>query len=387
MTGANARAGRLAIFAPVYCAGRVGVDLVTEHLVAGLAADWDVWFYSWTPLSCVVPGVRQRLLPGYLRSYMARLVWQNLFLPDLMQRDGIEVVLATFSELPVRLQVPAIAVVHDLTPLRVPESSPWRHRLFFGLSIRLLQRAHALITVSEFTKADVRRAGWYPNTPIYAIPNGTDFARAAEAGNRAASARPHCQGPGTATDESPYVLYVGGYSPHKNVSMLISSFAELSQEFPHRLILVGAGSESARSNLRRRASQAGIAGRVEVCGPVPEHELVTLYRGCGLFVYPSRYEGFGLPVLEAMACGAPVLTGNVTAMPEVGGDAARYFAPDCRDDLTAAMRTILSDRALRERMGAQGRRRATLFTWERTVAAYSRVIREVLSRVPARARD
>jgi glycosyltransferase involved in cell wall biosynthesis len=211
------------------------------------------------------------------------------------------------------------------------------------------------------------------------IYNGTDFPSVGGEETPSAQTARTPQS-GELVGRQPFILYVGGFLAHKNVPTLLASFQELASALPHHLVLVGGGSESERKKLGPLAARLGIAERVHVYHGIPARELVALYRSCDLFVYPSRYEGFGLPVLEAMACGAPVLCSSATAMPEVGGDAVRYFSPDSRDELTAGMRAVLIDRGLREQLVARGLERAARFTWKRTVAAYSRVIREVLSR-------
>ncbi|NJK59547.1 MAG: glycosyltransferase family 4 protein [Oscillatoriales cyanobacterium SM2_1_8] len=175
--------------------------------------------------------------------------------------------------------------------------------------------------------------------------------------------------------EQPYFLYVGGRGVHKNFDRLVQAFARLSQTHPDlQLCVVGAPPHGEEL---RKIQAAGVGDRVWCPGAVPDEHLAKLYRHAIAFVYPSLYEGFGIPPLEAMICDTPVIASQVSSIPEVAGEAAFYFDPNSVDELYDQMKFVLEHPAARERKIAQGRHQAAKFSWEQTVAqtmaAYQRL--------------
>ena len=165
----------------------------------------------------------------------------------------------------------------------------------------------------------------------------------------------------------PYVLGVGNLQPRKNLLRLVEAFSRLKRNtgLPHQLVLVGRAKWK-ESDLFDAIRKAGVESHVLFPGYLPDEDLVTLYAHADMFVYPSLYEGFGLPVLEAMACGVPVVTSNVTSIPEVAGDAAVLVDPLDVAALTGAIGRVLSDEALRRALREKGPRRAAHFSWKQT---------------------
>jgi glycosyltransferase involved in cell wall biosynthesis len=164
---------------------------------------------------------------------------------------------------------------------------------------------------------------------------------------------------------SPYVLATGTLEPRKNLPRLISAFASLPEQArgARQLVLAGAPGWEADETF---ASVAAHTGLVRTLGYVPDAELPSLYRAAKIFCYPSLYEGFGIPVLEAMSCGTPVLTSARSSMPEVAGEAARYVDPYDREDIARGLAELLADRALTQRVVGLGLERARQFSWEKT---------------------
>ncbi len=266
--------------------------------------------------------------------------------------------------------IPTAVVVFDLVAF-VPGARPQsRAARIERATIRpALRRAGAVLCISEATRRDlVARhpavAGRTVVTPLAAAepfgPNG--------AGDDAVRARHGL--------ERPFVLAAGTLEPRKNLTRLLAAWASL-QAPTHELVLVGPpGWEFAEVVERARAQ------RVRLLGHVSDEELAALYRLCDVFCYPSLYEGFGLPVLEALRCGAAVVTSDVSSLPEVAGDAAVLADPLDAGAIAEALRGLLADPAERARRGAAGRRRAAAFSWERT----ARVTREALLTLPRDAR-
>lgn len=368
---------RVGFNASFYGARKVGVDVFIENLVRGLSRVFRMTVYTSEPAALAHPGITVRRIPGWTRNYRGRFLWVHTALPGLLARDRADVVLSPFVESPV-VRIPSVAVVHDLTPLLVPRSCPPGYTFLFWLSLRILRRATLIVTDSEHTRDDVGRAGLRLGAQVRTIPLGTSFGSLAEAVGREPGEPIRAQLTGRGLNPSrPFVLYVGGFPPHKRVPLLLSAFKQLCGEFAHQLVLVGFGTARFRQELAREIELNGLQDRVTVLEDVSDRELACLYMRCDAFVCPSEYEGFGLPVLEAMACGAPVVCSDAASLPEVAGDAAVYFSLNSRDGLVMVLRAVLSDPALRAALAVKGRMRAREFTWDRTAAAYAKLLFEL----------
>jgi glycosyltransferase involved in cell wall biosynthesis len=180
--------------------------------------------------------------------------------------------------------------------------------------------------------------------------------------------------------DGPYILHVGPCAPRKNVETLVDAFALLRQRrrLPHRLILAGR-EDANRRRVLERCARLGVADAVIAPGVVDDSRLADLYRGAACFVFPSLYEGFGMPVLEAMACGAPVITSAVTALPEVAGDAAHLLAdPQDAEELADALWRMLEDSAWRQQFIQRGLARARQFTWQAAAQKHLELYRGLL---------
>jgi alpha-1,3-rhamnosyl/mannosyltransferase len=183
----------------------------------------------------------------------------------------------------------------------------------------------------------------------------------------------------------PYVLSIGGIEPRKNLPRLVEAFGRLPADLDVGLVIAGGGvawNPEGRQGLEAaiRRLPPGRAGGVRRTGYVSERDKVALLTGAEVMAYPSLYEGFGLPVLEAMACGAPVLTANRSSLPEVAGDAARLVDPEDTEAITEGLRALLADDGGRERLGAAGMARAAGYRWEETARRTAEVLREVGAR-------
>jgi glycosyltransferase involved in cell wall biosynthesis len=267
------------------------------------------------------------------------------------------VCLATATYLmPARLRIPALATVHDLVPFHNDLGAP-RGSLAERVTLRLaVRRARTFLCVSEATRAELEEH--FPKTRgrTLVTPNAADerFNPHAEPGERARLRL-----------ERPYVLALGTIEPRKNLQRLIEAYLGLPEDLRARFDLCLAGPVGWKAgpimDTLRVHSQS-----VRQLGYVPDEDLPALYRGAALFAYPSLAEGFGLPVLEALACGTAVITSGVSSMPEVGGDAARYVNPRDTADIRAALAELLTDDAKRQELAARGPAQAARFSWRRT---------------------
>jgi glycosyltransferase involved in cell wall biosynthesis len=391
---------RIGFNASFYTGKPVGVDVFILNLARELARSWELYIYTSMPEAFATHDAILRPVPRFPRGQRQRLGWVWTRLPQHLKADRIDLLFSAFSELPLRTRVPAIAVVHDLTPLTLKGSSPWPHTLRFWLALHMLRNATALITDADFTRRELERRNWFKGKPIHVVQLGTSFHALAQElqsnlpkiGTLPFSPRKPVVSLFSWTDgiepsvlaclqNRKYLLYVGGFASHKNVRVLLEAFQELTREIPLQLVLVGWGPEDVFAELKTRITAMHLTERTTILSGLPDRTLAWLYSSCELFVCPSRLEGFGFPVLEAMACGAPVLCSNASSLPEVGGDAVMYFSPDSKDELTRAIRTLVADPGLRQELAQKGLRRSGLFTWERTAAAYSAVFRQVLDQV------
>jgi glycosyltransferase involved in cell wall biosynthesis len=261
--------------------------------------------------------------------------------------------------------------VHDLAFLRFPSLFPSTWRVLFRLGLRRAARsADAVIVPSGSTAADLERLTDLAADRIHVVPHGVTLPQIPV----------DPRGPlGGIEAPRPYVLFVGTLEPRKNLVRLVRAYrrAAASGEAPHALIL--AGPIGWNSEPLHRELRAPGAGRVILTGEVSAEDLDALYRGASAFVYPSLYEGFGLPVLEAMARGIPVIASSTSSLPEVAGDAAILVDPRSVEGLAEAIGRLLTDRAEAERLAAAGRARAESYSWERTARQTLAVYRGVIA--------
>lgn len=247
--------------------------------------------------------------------------------------------------------------LHDLIHLEVREERSSIKQGYYQCIVKpAVLNADVVFTVSEYSRQRIAEWSGIALAGIVCVGNGVD----SEVFNPRGLAWPHAR---------PYLLYVGNQKPHKNVEGLVQAFALSGLSADFDLFLTGDLSRAVAEIVAR----LGMLDRVRSLGLVPERDLPSLYRGAHAVIMPSRYEGFGLPVIEAMACGTPVLSSNRTSLPEVGGAAARYFDPDDRESFVEGLRS-LRDTGLLSELRARGLRRAGLFDWGRVAGRVMRGI-------------
>ena len=281
---------------------------------------------------------------------------------------------------PLRRAVPCLLTVHDVIPFTFREAMGWwRNRFLYRPAIRLACRLNDHITtVSRFSKQDICRKTGVPAAKITVVPNGlrTPHPFRAELWDSLRGRLGLDQG---------FILNSGGIHERKNTIRLLEAFSRLVREaaYPGKLVITGAVSGAPyQRRMKQRCDRAverlGLEGRVVFAGFVSEEELDHLMARADLFVYPSLYEGFGIPVLEAMQAGTPVVASNATAIPEVAEDAALLVDPTDVNALAGAMRRILENITLRQDLIRKGRLRAAGFSWEKTCSLYFEVYRRLI---------
>ncbi|HYM15192.1 MAG TPA: glycosyltransferase family 1 protein [Dehalococcoidia bacterium] len=314
-------------------------------------------------------------------SRPARLAWEQARLPGVLHRLGIDVLHSTHHTLPVRgVRCKRVVTVHDLTFLRMPQRYPAARRLYMQVLTRLAAHvADKIIVPSLAVRGDVTRLLGVPAARIAVV---YEAAGAGYAPLDRASAEAVARRYGIV---SPYVLSVGSLEPGKNRARLFRALRRLVDDgIDLRLAVVGQRAWSYESDLAL-LDELRLRDRVVVAGYVPQDDLPALYNAATAFAFPSLYEGFGLPLIEAMACGVPALTSNVSATAEVAGDAAVLVDPRSTDEIYGGLRRLLTDAALRVELSRRGRERAAGFSWRRaadeTHSVYARALSGALEPV------
>ncbi len=375
MTAAGPGGKVIGIDARLYAGDYTGIGTYTRALIDRLAAlDHRNRYLLFTDRRMESPAANFEVARIPVRQ---RVIWTHLCLPLDPRAWKLDLYHAVANhELPILLPGIFVLTVHDLIPLLYPETVPRRHRFLFGTFIRpAVRRAAAIITDCRLVKQSlVERFGLDP-ARIHPIPLACDpvFATPVPPEEVERVRRTYRLG-------ERCLLYVGALEPRKNIPSLIDAFTRVAArpEFGEwRLALAGGGGWG-RREVTRRAAAAGLAERIILPGFIAPRDLPALYRAADLFVYPSLYEGFGLPVLEAMAAGVPVLVSAPTALQEVAGPAGATFRLDDPGDLERQLTRLMGDAPLRASLAAAGLERAASFSWERcareTLAVYESVL-------------
>ena len=352
-----------------------GNEVYIRNLLQGFAAlDQSSEFIAY--LSKSLNGAEAAVPERFQRRYVSANSLKRLGI-DLSRRlsEDRPSLLHVQYTAPIACPAPIVVSVHDISFLEHPEYFPWFRALQLRCTVRrTIQRAARVITPSEFSRKRLLEA-YHPDpkkvavVPIAMSPTFRPVAR--EAAFRYVAEKYRIKWP--------FVLTVGDLQPRKNQIGLIRAFQELvleNPQLPHQLVMVGKKTWFA-DHVADAARDSRIADRIVFTGFVDDADLLQIYNACDMMVFPSFYEGFGLPILEAMACGRAVACSNTSSMPEVANAAAILFDPEKTVEITRAMRDVLLNGELRTRMERLGLHRASLFTWERTAQKTLEIYREV----------
>jgi len=299
-------------------------------------------------------------------------LWRNHYLPRQVRRQRATVVHFPWSGgVPAGLSDCAVVTtIHDVLPLEMPGGfkTPRDEERYRQDRQRDIDRTHILFTDSEYSKLQLQSNFVLRSEPIVNYFGPTlEWDGKGVAGGDVAS--------------SPYLLYLGGYDRRKGILELLEVYLELRRQGKlHCRLLLAGSSHYFSEELRRRITAGKESGDVRELGYVPDRELVNLLQGALALVYPSRYEGFGLPPLEAMHVGCPVITTSRTSIPEVCGDAALYIDPGDGREFGEALVAVENDAALRTRLREAGFRQARKFTWEKAAAIFLGEVRRFSAR-------
>jgi len=281
---------------------------------------------------------------------------------------------------PFKKKVPCVLTVHDVIPFTFREAMGFYRNLFmYKPGIRLACRLNNMIaTVSEFSRQDIHKKVGVPLDKIRFIPNGLREVNPKNAGLEKELKNKY--------NLDKFILNVGGIHDRKNIVRLVTAFSDLvkSHDYPGKLLITGSISgHHYKDRMKRMCDEAiantGMTDRVVFSGFVTEEELDSLFRIGDLLIYPSLYEGFGIPILEAMKLGLPVITSNVTGMPEVASDIADLIDPTDVSAITGAMADLLQDKDRKKEMIKRGIERAKTFTWEKVVESYLKLYADTIA--------
>jgi alpha-1,3-rhamnosyl/mannosyltransferase len=307
-----------------------------------------------------------------VRGLRRELGWLPVGLPRRARALGVDLLHCPSPLAPPRARVPVVVTVNDVMTFDRPEWFTRANVLQQRVVLRaVLRNAARVIVPSRFSAERVADVSGIPAERIAVIPYGVD--------DRFSPGEPDPEALARMGVEQPYVLTVGALQPRKNVEGVLTAFEGL--ETPHRLVVAG-GRGWRDDALVRRVESLG--DRAVLTGHVGDDELVALYRGADAFVFPSRYEGFGFPPLEAMACGTAVIASDRTSLPEITGGAVPAVDPDDPDALRAALERVLGDPAERAELAARGLARAREFSWRRCAEETVAVYADVQAVAPAR---
>ena len=357
----NSASLRIAIDAHALGRGQAGYESYLRCLIAELpAAAPEAEFLLYLARGAddrAFPGSAISAQPVLSASRARRLLWD---LPVQLWRDRPDVVHVQYAA-PFPCPVPVVATIHDLSFVDVPQFSTTAERLLLRAAVgRTARLARRVVTVSEFSKRRLMTVYGLPEDRVVVAPN-------------AAGPHFHPINPLRAINPMPYILMVGDLQPRKNHLGAIRAFAAFARH-GYRLRIAGRETPFA-AEIRREAAASGAGERIDFLGYVPDADLPALYRGAQCCLYPSFYEGFGLPVLEAMACGTPVVTSRGTALEEVADGAAILAEPSDPREIALAMEAAIERRSS---LSAAGLRRARMFSWTESARETVRAFREAL---------
>ncbi len=357
--------------------GRYLINLLKEWGVSDPNEQYHLFFsqkenlYPFLSQDCFT----HHVLNGKL-VWNAKTLWEQVYLPLYLARIPLDVYFSPHYFLPFWPSAPTVVAIFDISYTALPQEYPLSGRLKYHFcSSWSAKHCRAVITASEFTKDEIMKYYKIPASKIIVIPLGVETVF-----RPLVNSKPIEEVKSKYGFLGPFFLYIGTIFPRRNVPNLLKSFRTVIQKHSDcKLLLVGENHLIPKCDLIRLLAELGLSDHVIWHRYIPEQDLVPLYCGAQALVYPSSYEGFGLPVLEAMACGTPVITTRHSSLPEVAGEAGLYVDPYSLNDLTDAMIHILESNTLRAELRQKGLNQAGRFSWSRTARETMNVFRKIAS--------
>lgn len=312
-------------------------------------------------------GYNYRLIPDKLspvggsKGHLRRLIWTEWELPQIYQQEKASLLFSPVPEAPIRGKFPYIVMVHDLIPLRFPRLMSPLTPYFRYYIPRVVKNAEHIICNSVATAVDIQQFWGITPEKITPIHLGYDAQHFQPLENLPPS-------------DVSYFIYLGRHDPHKNLSRLITAFAKIANNCQEELWLVGPQDQRYTPQLRQQAIALNLGSRVKFIDYAPYADLPKLLNQATALVYPSLWEGFGLPVIEALACGTPVITSNLASLPEITQEAAILVNPYQIEEIAIAMELLATNEKQRSRLTELGLKQASQFSWAKTGEATARLL-------------
>ena len=317
----------------------------------------------------VVQKVPDFLKPKYgANAALARFMWCQTVFPSLLA-DRHDLLYSPTHHGIIRKGLPQIITIHDLLPIKFPSQYRLQHYYFVHVLPRLIASSTALVVDSQSTRQDVHESYDVPLDKIFVVYSAADRKFTPSQAESLDKVRDKYR-------LGDFILIVGASYPHKNIIRALEAFAKASSDLQNIQLVVVGGRPDYTDVLKQRAKELGIQ-EIKFLGYVSPSDLPTLYSAALVLLYPSLYEGFGLPPLEAMACGCPVIVCKTSSLPEVCGDAAYYIDPYDIAGMAEALLVVAKSSDVREGLRQRGLDRVKLFSWEATAQAICRVIESV----------
>lgn len=372
---------RIAIDATATSSQRAGQEGYTFNLIKGLVSVGNENNYFIFAKKEILDELNInkpnfRLIPCNIHSRPIRLLWELFVLPFHIKRYRIGILHSPHYIIPLlNFGWKSVVTIHDMTFFLYPGVHTFSKKLFFRWMISYsIKKADMVICVSESTKRDMMKLLNAPNGKLITVPEAADDIYMPV--NNLKSTEEIKQ---KYRITGKFILYVGVLEPRKNISALIKAFSQLLDKgFNYQLVIAGKKGWD-YNQIFEMVKNLKLEDKIIFTGYVPSEDLLFLYNAAKLFVYPSLYEGFGIPVLEAMCCGTPVITSNISSMPEVAGEGAILINPHSIEELRDAMIQCLSNKELSDELRKKGLERAKKFSWEKTARQTIRVFRNVVN--------
>lgn len=299
--------------------------------------------------------------------------WEEIDIPNILNDTGIDAYLVPQNGigLPKEKKCPFVITLHDVIPYRMPETVGSQYMQIYSKEIpEIIPMTDAIITVSNYSKEDIAKSLNYPMDKIFVTHLAAEDIYFPQ--NKSLCREFISKKYGI---NNKFILYVGGFSPRKNIKGLIQAFSLIKNKLkePFKLVILGKKGRS-YYDYRDTAYDLGLKDDVVFTGYVPVEELPLFYNAAHIFCYPSFYEGFGLPPLEAMACGTPTIASNVTSIPEILGDDAVYINPQDIHDISDKLLALIEDETFHLNMSFKGLRRSSMYSWKRTAVETIQVL-------------
>jgi glycosyltransferase involved in cell wall biosynthesis len=302
---------------------------------------------------------------------LVRILWEQLAWPWLARRQKLALLHSMAFVIPFVAPAPAVVTIYDLSFIHFPAAFPGWQRLYLTAQTRrACRRARRVIAISEAGRQDIHRVFGVPLERITAVQPGVDGAYRLLPAADVLAFRAQAQLP------ERFILHVGTLQPRKNITVLLKALAQLGRPDLY-LVLVG-GKGWLYEDIFRQIGELKLERQVRFAGYVDDDLLPLWYNAASLLVFPSLYEGFGLPILEAMACGTPVVAACSSSLPEAGGDAAHYFAADDPIELANRLAAVLDNPSLAAGMRKRGLQQASRFSWARAGAETAAIYQQLL---------